>query len=134
MRFALTTISTLLVCFPVPVLACSDPSSETTIFFEGQPEGIAPTAIIADVTISSINDQFLPAEAHVRIDNVIQGDIKPESHIKILYFVSSCGPNQKAGDKGRIAGISGMNAKGEVILYPYLRRFGDSKLFSPELP
>jgi hypothetical protein len=53
--------------------------------------------------------------------------------VLLKYNFTSCGPNHQVGEKGTIFAKLSVNKKGEITLYPYLRRYGDGRIFPPRM-
>jgi hypothetical protein len=128
MRFAPAILAILLALTALPAKTCLGQMQESTLFFETVPEAIAASDVIAEVEIEKLKGDILPETATVRVLKVRRGTMKEGEKAVLNYSVSSCGPNQKVGEKGLIIAQKITGENGEPALRPYMRRFSDDRI------
>jgi hypothetical protein len=112
-----------------PASACLGPMLEHTIFFKQAPAD-TKADLVAQGTLEEVrnnppknaNDRVPTATAVVRLTQVFQGKAKAGERVTLQYEVSSCGPNQRVGEKGMI--IAKASAAGDFYI-PETRAYGN---------
>jgi hypothetical protein len=130
MRFYLLARIIILMAISSPANACLGRDSEYSIFFKNIPVSKLKTDVFVKVALEDVKDGI----ASARITQVFQapnGIVRQGDRVVLKYDFSSCGPNHHVGEQGTIFAKFSVNKKGERTLYPYLRRYGDGRIFPP---
>jgi hypothetical protein len=90
------------------------------------------TDVFVRVNLEDVKDGIASARVIQSIE-VPSGSIRQGEKVLLKYNFSSCGPNHHAGEKGTIFARLSVNKKGQRTLYPYLRRYGDGRIFPPRM-
>lgn len=134
MRLSFALGAALLLALP-QAYACMGPGMGDTIFFETLPNPQPDADLIAHISIDEVKGKW-GESATVTVVDVIKttGDwVKGGDKVGIKYQVTSCGPEYKAGDKGTIFAMTGIDSEGRVVLYPYMHAERDINLVRPPL-
>jgi hypothetical protein len=132
MKFYIMAIVASLLPFASPADACLGRVLEYSIFFEKMPAAKLKTDVVVKVALEDVKDGI----ASARVTQVFQaptGIVRQGEKVLLKYNFSSCGPNHHAGEQGTIFAKFSVNKKGERTLYPYLRRYGDGRIFPPRI-
>jgi hypothetical protein len=132
MRFYIVAMVVSILSFALPADACRGRDSEYSIFFEQIPASKLKTDVFVKVNLEDVKDGIASARVIQAIE-VPSGRIWQGEKVILKYNFSSCGPNHHAGEKGKIFARLSVNKKGERTLYPYLRRYGDGRIFPPRM-
>lgn len=130
MRFYIMAIVASLLPFASRVDACLGRGLEYSIFFEKMPVSKIKTDVVVKVALEDVKDGM----ASARVTQVFRsptGTVRQGERVVLKYNFSSCGPNHHVGEQGTIFAKFSIDKKGQRTLYPYLRRYGDGRIFSP---
>ena len=117
--------------------ACGSAADNTTIFFKIISDPQPDADVIAEVSLSDVNDKnVLDATATATVLQVMKTSdtrVRQGAEIVIKYRESTCGPWLKNGDKGIIIARTGTDSRGSLVLCPYetLRKGGDGRVNTP---
>lgn len=111
---------------------------ENTIFFTAAPRPYPEDVLIAEVSVSQVNESNAVEGATaqvkiVRIEQTPPAPVRPGDMIPMKYRVSSCGPKVQEGATGIIVAKTGWDSRGQRVLYPYTRRHDDTRMMAPPL-
>jgi hypothetical protein len=112
--------------------ACLGLFLEDTLFFTEIPNPRPGGDVILKVTLSKVDD----GSAVATVTEILQSS-GPRIHVgdklPLRYRFTSCGPNHHEGDQGLIIAKAVTDSQGNRVLYPYMRRIGDSRLTPPSI-
>jgi hypothetical protein len=132
MRFYIIATIFNLLAIAAPANACFGRDLEYSIFFKKMPASQLKTDMFVKVALEDVKNGI----AFARIIQVFQapnGSVQQGEKVLLKYDFSSCGPNHYVGEKGTIFAKFSINKKGKRTLYPYLRRYGDGRIFPPRI-
>ncbi len=132
MRFNVIAIVANLLLIALPADACLGRILEYSIFFEKIPASEFKTDVLVKVVLENVKDGM----ASARVTAVLQaptGNIRQGDRVLLKYNFSSCGPNHGVGEKGIIFAKLLIDKQGQRTLYPYMRRYGDGRIFPPRI-
>lgn len=134
MRYLIALVL-LVLQVPTQVHACLGASMEDTLFFETIPKLRPDADVIAKVTLLNVSvlDSY-KGTATAKILQILKTPnerIRRGSVISMSFMFSSCGPNHMNGNEGAIIAKAGTDSKGNFVLYPYVRRYGDDRITAP---
>jgi hypothetical protein len=133
MRFYIVALVMSLLSIPLPADACLGRHAEYSIFFEKMPTSKLKTDVVIQVALEDVKYGV----ASARITQVYQAPsdntVRRGDRVLLEYNFTSCGPNHSVGEQGTIFAKLSVNKKGEKILSPYLRRYGDGRIFPPRM-
>jgi hypothetical protein len=132
MRFWIVAIVLNLLPIALPADACRSRDSEYSIFFEKMPVSKLKTEVFVKVDLQDVKDGIASARI-VQVLKAPSGSIRQGDQVLLKYDFSSCGPNHNVGEKGTIFAKLSIDNKGQRTLYPYLRRYGDGRIFPPRI-
>jgi hypothetical protein len=132
MRFYIVAIVASLLSIASPADACRSRDSEYSIFFAKMPAAKLKTDVVVKVALEDVKDGI----ASARVTQIFQapnGTVRQGDRVLLKYNFSSCGPNHYIGEEGTIFAKFSLDKKGQRTLYPYLRRYGDGRIFPPRI-
>ncbi len=110
--------------------ACRGISFEYRLFFETLPNPQPEADVIAKVSLSEVKDGTATAKV-VQVLKTSDVRVQQGEQIPVKYSFTSCGPNPVNGAGGTIIANTGTDSEGHLVLYPYLRRYGDGHMTPP---
>jgi hypothetical protein len=83
--------------------------------------------VILKVSLSSVKHGTATAKV-MQVIKASGARIREGKQIPMMYPNTSCGPSLRDGDEGITVAKTGVDAKGRLVLYPYVYRVGDGQV------
>ena len=137
MRY-LITLALIGLTLSSQAYACRDPNSGNTVFFESIPNPQPVADLIAEVSLSDVDEEARPAKAVATvkiIHHISDARIREGERLVMRYGVSSCGPdlvNSRVKEGMIIARVSA-DSDGRLVLYPYIRTYDNRRVTPPSM-
>jgi hypothetical protein len=132
MRFHIIAIVMSFLSIASPANACLGRHAEYSIFFEKMPASKLKTDVVVQLALEDV--KYGTASALItQVYQAPSDTLRRGDRVLLEYNFTSCGPNHGVGEQGTIFAKLSVNKKGQRTLYPYLRRYGDGRIFPPRM-
>ena len=112
--------------------ACRGHAMEDSLFLANVPNPPPEAEVIAQVSLSHVNEGTATATV-MQVLKATDARVRQGDRISMRFNYSSCGPHHQNGEEGVIIAKAGTDSESRLVLYPYVRRYGDGRITPPSM-